>query len=542
MKSIMNNLYFEDCLDVLKKLHSEFPKGFIDLIYIDPPFNSKRNYNILFESIDLKNTKAQKEAFSDTWSNVSYQDTISEIREIDLNLYKYLSVLDDIKISISAISYLSTMAIRIWYMHKVLKDTGSFYLHCDPNMSHYLKIICDLIFGSDNFKSEITWQRTNAHNDSRNYAHVNDIILYYTKAKKSFFSTQFIEYSENYINKYYKHVENSRKFLDRDLTADGLTGGGYKYEWKGVTKLWRCPVSTMERYEKENRIYYTNKRTPRLKQFLDDMPGVPVTNNWTDIPPINSQAQERLGYPTQKPLELLERIIQASSNEGDLVADFFCGCGTTLAAAQKLKRNWLGVDISHLAIQLILKRLTDPYPEEKRKDILKNIDISGLPKDIASAHELAQNTDNRRVKFQDWVIEVLIGGVASPKKSADGGCDGYFTFPKTINGKQKGTGIIEVKSGNITINMVRSFMSSVDAFKADIGVFVCFEDNITDGMRREAKAKGQIENSKVYKIQILSIDELLDGIKPKTPLMAELNNFEHSTDKLKTEQKNQEML
>ncbi|MDP8202109.1 MAG: DNA methyltransferase [Candidatus Tenebribacter burtonii] len=285
----MNKLYFGDNLEIMKELLKQNPNGFIDLIYIDPPFNSKRNYNVLYESIDMEDTKAQKQAFADTWSNVSYLDTLREIQDINMDLYEFINALDKINISKSAISYLATMGIRIWHMHKLLKKTGSFYLHCDPTMSHYLKITCDLIFGESNFKNEITWQRTNAHSDSKSYASTNDIIMFYVKSKSYIFNLQHRPYSENYIKKYYKHFDkNKRQFLDRDLTAGGLSGGGYEYTWKGVTKTWRCPQTTMEKYQAENRIYYTSKGTPRLKQFLDEMPGVPINNNWIDISPINS--------------------------------------------------------------------------------------------------------------------------------------------------------------------------------------------------------------------------------------------------------------
>lgn len=180
----LNKLYFGDCLDVLKKLHNEHPKGFIDLIYIDPPFNSQRNYNILFESADLKDTKAQKEAFADTWSNITYKDTLEEIKNIDLDLFSFLNSLDKIKISKSAVSYLTTMAIRIYYMHKVLKDTGSFYLHCDPTMSHYLKLVCDLIFGNNNFKNEVVWHYRRWSAATNRFQKLHDVILFYSKTKK----------------------------------------------------------------------------------------------------------------------------------------------------------------------------------------------------------------------------------------------------------------------------------------------------------------------------------------------------------------------
>ncbi len=342
----MNKLYFSDCLKVLKDLHKAHPEGFIDLVYIDPPFNSKRDYNILFESVDMKDTKAQKEAFSDTWSNVSYLDTLSEIQYLDLDLYNFLTTLDNIRVSKSAVSYLTTMAIRIYYIHKVLKNTGSFYLHCDPTMSHYLKIICDLVFGTKRFRNEIIWHYKRWPAVQKNYQRMHDVILFYSREHGlNIFNTQLGKLSE------------------------------------GTIKRWKGKKSKVE-FEGDIRLI--------TRMTDEDSIGRPIDDVW-DIAVINSQAKERLGYPTQKPEDLLEIIIKASSNEGDLVADFFCGCGTTIAVAQRLKRNWIGVDISHLAIKLILDRLTNPYQGPRAKVIRESIQVSGFPVDLAGAKMLAEN-------------------------------------------------------------------------------------------------------------------------------------------------------
>jgi len=480
----MNKLYFGDCLDVLKELHKKHPEGIVDLMYIDPPFNSKRNYNILFEDVDLSDTKAQREAFSDTWSNVTYHDTLSEIQELDLDLYKFLKALDDIRLSKSAISYLTTMAIRLWYIHKVLKNTGSFYLHCDPTMSHYLKLVCDLIFGQRNFQNEIIWRYRGGGISKARFGQKHDIILFYTNSINYFFNPEAFkqEYSEE-TKKRMRHFNQAIR-----------NGKGYEYNLNDKGK------------------------------YPDDV--------WDDINIINPASKERLGYPTQKPAELMERIIQASSNEGDLVADMFCGCGTTIAAAQKLNRRWLGADISHLAIKLITKRLTDPYDnEDKKREILSKIEISGFPKDIASARELASHTDKHRIKFQDWVIEYMLGGISNIKKSGDGGFDGYLTF-HTSQQKEKGIGIIEVKSGNVGIATLRSFIHVVENQKADMGIFVCFDEQVTDGMRIAANKIGKIVGWSSDKIQILTIEELLGGKKPQLPGGGTMKHFEESNKKL----------
>ncbi len=454
---------------MLKDLHSANSEGFIDLVYIDPPFNSKRDYNILFESIDMKDTKAQKEAFSDTWSNVSYIDTINEIQSLDLDLYSFLSNLDSIKVPKGTVSYLSTMAIRIYYIHKVLKDTGSFYLHCDPTMSHPLKMICDLIFGAKNFRNEIIWSYNKWAVSKISFSRNHDIILFYSKDMDN--------------------ISFNTLFQDR-------------------------AASTLKRFGKKKIVSGFNDTGERLpsQTLEEESPGVIMSDVW-NLPIIAPSSNERLGYPTQKPEKLLERIIQASSNKGDLVADFFCGCGTTIAAAQRLKRNWIGVDISHLAVKLILDRLTQPYPARRAKIIRENIQVSGFPSDIDGAKMLARETDNGRFRFQDWIIEVMLGGVANPKKTADGGFDGYLPFYLTQD--KKGNILIEVKSGTIGLKNIREFIHVIEKRKAELGVFVCFEEQVSGETRREAKQAGYFESEsypgKYDKIQILTVDDLLDG-------------------------------
>ena len=463
----MNKLYFGDCLDILKKLNKEHPAGFIDLIYIDPPFNSKRNYNILFENADLKDTKAQKEAFSDTWSNVSYKDTLEELKDIDLDLCAFLESLDKNRISKSAVSYLTTMAIRIYYMRKVLNDTGSFYLHCDPTMSHYLKILCDLIFKETNFRNEIIWCYRGAGYPKMDFGKRHDVILRYSKTSNYIFNLDDVreEYAETTKERFKHHIGNIRKGKDF-----------------GVQKLH-----------------------PLGKQ----------PDDWWQIQPIAPSAKERLGYPTQKPEALLEKIVKASSNKGSLVADFFGGCGTTVAVAQNLKRKWLGVDISHLAIGLIERRLIKSYG----KVIKDSYEIDGLPKDISSAKQLAEGTSGGRLKFQDWIIEAMLGGVHNPRKTADGGWDGHLTFE--MPNHQKQIILIEVKSGNVNVKNLREFIQVINKQKAAIGIFVCFDEKVTKPMRFEAKDAGyykkDIFGAYYDRIQIMTVEKLLEGEEIKMP-------------------------
>lgn len=485
-----NQLFFGDNIDILKQLHAEHPQGFIDLIYIDPPFNSKRNYNVLFESIDLKDSTAQKEAFADTWTNVSYMDMLNELSDLDISLYNFLRNLDNTNISKGAISYLTTMAIRLWYMHKLLKDTGSFYLHCDPTMSHYLKILCDLIFGEKNFRNEVVWCYKTRHFSKRHFGEKHDIIFFYSKLENYTFNWESVlrPLSEVTIKKY-KHKDEIGFYR---LSGRGITGSPIQSA-KDVDAKWEIenPELTVREYLKE---------------------GVPIEDYWyIDI--INQSSNERLGYPTQKPEALLERIIQASSSEGDIVADFFCGCGTTIAVAERLKRKWIGVDISHLAVKLITKRLSDSYGD----DVLKTFEIHGFPKDIDSARELANNVKGGRLEFEDWIIEVLLLGITNERRN-EMGFDGYRTF--TIYDK-KYIVMMEVKSGNASPTQLNHFIMTIGDKNGAIGIFICFKDQITRNMQVIAKKEGQFVddygNVHCDKIQIVSVEDLLEGKRPQIP-------------------------
>jgi site-specific DNA-methyltransferase (adenine-specific) len=518
---MQNLLYFGDCLDVLKELHQQHPQGFIDLIYIDPPFNSKRNYNVLFESIDLKDATAQKQAFADTWSNVGYIDTIKEIAELDKDLHEFLTTLNKIRVSDSAVAYLSTMAIRIIYMHKVLKETGSFYLHCDNTMSHYLKIICDLVFGEKNYRNEIIWRRTTAGKPIfKNLPRNADYIMWYSKSEKYIFHPVKDALNEDDIIGYNLDDDDGKGPYNTQpiINPDDRPNLKYIYvdvngkKWNPPSKGWRFNEERMRQLEKDGRLYFTEKSI-REKYYLNERleKGKQMSNIWIDI--AITPKSESLGYPTQKPEALLERIIKASSNEGDLVADFFCGCGTTIAAAQKLNRRWIGSDISHLAIRLIAKRLVDTYGVGIRHEF----DIKGFPKDIGSAKELATGKGGR-MDFQDWVVEVLLNGVLNSKKSADGGWDGYLTFDMP---EKKEFAIIEVKSGNVNVKNVREFNNVIERQKAGIGIFVCFEEQVTQPMLKEAKMAGyyreDIFNPIYPRLQILTIEDLLQFKQPKLP-------------------------
>ena len=365
----MNTLYYGDNLPILKEhIKSES----IDLIYLDPPFNSSRSYNVLFKDESGHEADAQITAFEDTWhwnahAEHTYQDLVTDVggRVADM-----VSALRQFIGTNQMMAYLVMMAARLVELRRVLKSTGSLYLHCDPTSSHYLKIIMDAIFGLRNIRNEIIWKRTGAHNDPQRCGNIHDILFFYSKSDSYIWNIQYHAYSEEFLARFKRVDPDGRRWYDDNITGAGEVKGDY--QWKGkrppAGRHWAYDRNTMERFDTEGKIFYTASGMPRLKRYEDEAKGVPLQSIWNDISPINSQAAERLGYPTQKPVALLERIVQASSNPGDVVLDPFCGCGTTIAAAQKLGRQWIGIDITHLAIALQKYRLKDMFSLQEKKD------------------------------------------------------------------------------------------------------------------------------------------------------------------------------
>lgn len=313
----------------------------VDLVYIDPPFASGADYA---KQVYIRRNPKVAEAIAQAEQELD----IDELKSFEEKMYG--DVWDKEK-------YLSWMYENLMAIKSVMSETASIYVHLDYHIGHYVKILLDEIMGEDNFRSEIIWKRSTAHSDSTGFANLHDTIFYYALDENSTFNTQYVPYSQEYIDKYYRNNDEGRKFLDRDLSAKGLQGGGYTYAWNGKAGYWRCPYSTMEKYEKEGRLYYTANGTPRYKQYLDEMPGVPAQDLWTDIFAVNSQAEERIDYATQKPAALLERIISASSNKDMVVADFFGGSGVTAAVAGKLGRRFIHCDIGINSIQTTRDRL-----------------------------------------------------------------------------------------------------------------------------------------------------------------------------------------
>ena len=322
----------------------------IDLIYLDPPFNSDHNYAAPIGS------KAAGAAFKDTWTLSDIDEAWwGDVAEQNDGLYKMLDASGQVG-GKSVKSYLIYMGVRMIEMHRILGQTGSLYLHCDPTMSHYLKMILDAIFGTDGFRNEIVWKRHSSHNDGRRYGRITDSIFFYTKTKKYTWNKVYIPYSKEYEDKAFKCRDNVGLFQHQPMTADSLKGGGYRYTFHGHNRVWQYPKKSMLKLEADGRVYFPrNNGVPRRKIYRDESPGVPMQNIWTDI--LKVQKNESLGYPTQKPLALLERIIKCSSDQGHIVLDPFCGCATACLAAERLGRKWVGIDISAKAYDLINARL-----------------------------------------------------------------------------------------------------------------------------------------------------------------------------------------
>ncbi len=506
----MNKLFFGDNLNILR---DHIASESVDLIYLDPPFNSKRDYNLLFKSPKGHQSEAQITAFEDSWHwgeqaerefNEILHQRNTDVAEMIRALRSFLGEND-------MMAYLVMMANRLLELHRVLRSTGSLFLHCDSTASHYLKILLDGVFGNAMFKNEIIWKRANAHNDPKAFGRVSDTILYYTKSSKSFWHTQHTAYREEYYNTHFKKDENGRYYRTVPLDAPRHSSGSASllYEWKGrlpaSTRTWAIKREKMEEYESQGLLRYTRTGTPTLLQYADEMPGVPLQNIWVDIPPVNPQALERLGYPTQKPIALLERIIRSSTEDSGVVLDPFCGCGTAVHAAQKLGRQWIGIDITHLAISLIEKRLRDAFPGIK-------FDVEGTPKDLDSAKDLALRD---KYQFQWWACSLVNAQpFQGKKKGADGGIDGLIYFQDDAGAAKKI--VVSVKGGdNVNVAMVRDLAHVVDREKASIGLFVTLAAP-TKPMETEAITAGYYDSAigrQYPKVQILTIEQLLNKTK-----------------------------
>ena len=543
-----NQLYFGENLDILR---NHVADASVDLIYLDPPFNSNANYNVLFQEKGGQQSAAQITAFEDTWhwnldSESAYQDVVTNgTGKLPDLLQAMRSFLGDNDM----MAYLTMMAQRMAEFHRVLKDTGSIYLHCDPTASHYLKLLMDSVFGPQNFRNEIVWKRTSAHNSASRYGPNHDIILFCSRSQTYTWNQVFQKYDESYIQNFYRHVDEKGRYRLSDLTGAGVRYGDSGEPWRGVNptevgRHWAVPRAALlessdepvdnltsqqklDLLDQMGIVYWPpNGRVPQRKRYLDESkPEMPVQSTWTDISPIGAQARERLGYPTQKPEALLERIVSASSNEGDVVLDPFCGCGTAIAAAERLNRRWIGIDITHIAITLIRHRLRDTF-----KDELKPYAVLGQPQDVASALALATDSENSgRYQFEWWALGLVDARPAQDrKKGADSGVDGYINFFDDNSGKAKRI-IVQVKSGHVTRDQIATLKGDMDREEAEIGLFITLETP-TRPMEAEATSAKfytpeHFPDNHYPRIQILTIEELLSGARADYPRLAPDTTF-----------------
>jgi len=502
----MNTLYLGDCLNVLR---DNVPDESVDLIYNDPPFNSKRDYNIFF---DDKEIQTQRIAFEDTWTLKNIQDSLAELHTLKTD-YLYFLLLTYQKVAPHAFPYLTMMSLRILEMHRVLKPTGSFYLHCDPTMSHYLKTACDIIFGEKNYRNEISWKRSNPKSHTtNNIPNCRDIIFRYTKSDDFTFNKVFQPLEDDYVEKAYRYVDDSgRKYRLLPLLNPNDNRPNLTYEFLGVKRVWRWTRERMQKaYEEGLVVQLKEGSVPQYKKYLDESEGRTITNDWNDID--QASGNESLGYPTQKPKALLERIIKASSNEGDTVLDGFSGCGTTVDAAEGLHRNWIGIDISPIAISLVKRRLLDTYGEH-----LSKFEVRGTPTDEQSAIELWKQNPNA---FQDWwLTEFEVFSTTFGTKGADKGIDGiaqYLTDPKTQNVIRVA---FQVKGGvHIQSKDIDALLGAMDKHKCELGVFLTIAEP-TKPMLDTIASSGFIEipGFKIPRLQILTLEDYFKKKSLKLP-------------------------
>lgn len=546
----MNHLFYGDNLDVLRRYVRDES---VDLVYLDPPFNSNQDYNVLFREHSGTRAAAQIKAFEDTWrwdaaAVEAYEDAVHQGGKVAEALIAFRAFLG----ASDMMAYLSMMAPRLLELRRVLRKTGSLYLHCDPTASHYLKILLDGVFGAANFRSEIVWKRSSAHSDTKQgrriHGHIHDIILFYTKSDEWTWNPQYTPYDHDYLANEYRHEHpDGRRYKETDLTA-ARPGGDTTYDWRVKRRAksnsrweadvsgeyerprrgweyaavkpysgryWAYAIENMREFAKQGKLIHRSTGMPRLIQFADEMPGVPLQDLWVDIPPLGPKAAERLGYPTQKPEALLERIIRTSSNEGDVVLDPFCGCGTAVASAQRMERTWIGIDITHLAIGLIKSRLQDSFGDQ----VAETYQVIGEPTDIGGARQLAADDP---YQFQFWALGLVGARGTEQKKGADRGIDGRLYFHDEGRAQNTKQVILSVKAGHTSVPHVRDLRGVLDRENAQIGVLISLQEP-TAAMRSEAASAGSWESrwgTRHPRIQLLTIAELLAGRRidyPRTP-------------------------
>lgn len=539
-----NDLFFGDNLKVLRQYIRD---DSVDLVYLDPPFNSNASYNVLFKSPLGAGSEAQIRAFEDTWAwGDEAEATFDEISTLNAGVFGLIKALRSFLGESDVMAYLVMMAIRLVELKRVLKNTGSIYLHCDPTASHYLKILLDGIFGPQNFKNEIVWRRSNAHNKlSKQFGPIHDIILYYTKSSEMVFHPGRTPYTSGYVESEFRFEDQRGRFRLNEIMGPGTRTGDSGKPWNGYNptergRHWAIPssvkeflpdfpsdcatLSQLDYLLEKDVIVLSRSGRPKYKQYIG--PGIQYQDIWSFQPGTNGilfgaeggidqdvkwldSEHERLGYPTQKPIGLLRRIIETSSNPGSVILDPFCGCGTAIHAAELLDRKWIGIDIAYLAIQVIEDRLKTWLPNSQ-------YEVQGIPKDEAAGRGLAARDP---YQFQLWAVG-CVGG--QPRgRGADRGIDGEIVFktgPRTY-----GRGIVSVKGGrHVNPDMIRALKGVVEREQADLGIFICV-DEPTAQMRTEAASGGRVTlpGGSRPRIQIVTIADLISG--PSLGILTELN-------------------
>ena len=542
---MQNLLYYGDNLDVLRKYLKDET---VDLVYIDPPFNSKRNYNQIYNNIGTED-RAQAQAFVDTWTWDDHASAgFTELLANDGGRFTPQTVelikgLNAVLGKGSLLAYLVSMTLRVTEIHRILKSTGSFYLHCDPTASHYLKLVLDSIFvpqGGD-YRNEITWKRADAHNDAkRQFGYISDRIFFYTKTNNYTFHKQHDGFQAKTLEDWYQYLElpdgTTRRMnkLEKEtqiipegarrFNTDNLRSPNPRpnltYDYKGYKPHhngWAVSLDKMAELDAKGLLLFPATLDGRImrKKYLDESAGAVAGDVWSDISQLRGATAEKLGYPTQKPEALLERIIQASTNPGNVVLDAYCGCGTTIAVAQRLERNWVGIDITYQSISLILRRLEAQFGKSAVDK--EHVSLNGIPRDMASAYALAHKKDDRvRKEFEKWAILTYSSNraIINQKKGADAGVDGIAYFQTGFDDNAKI--IFQVKSGKVERGDIAKLHSDMLREGAALAVFLTLEPP-TKAMRDEAKAVGLYSHALMQrsydKIQIVTIQDVIEADK-----------------------------
>lgn len=527
----VNRLLFGDNLPWLQD-RSAFPDESVDLVYLDPPFNSNADYNVIFKEQSGEASRAQFHAFTDTWHWVDAEETYRNFVNTAQNA-EVIAVMEAFRSFLKTspmMAYLAMMAPRLVELHRILKDTGSLFLHCDPTASHCLRLLLDAIFGPANFRNEIIWKRTNAHNDPKRFGRIHDVLLFYQKAPRATFYPHFSPLPAGHVRERFDKEDSKGWYKLENPTGPGPRYGDSGEPWLGFNpternRAWAPPRKLCEKLGIDNSLPTRKKldallkagrielpktpgNIPMIKVYLEDVKedeGTAFQDIWAyqpytqgyyygdssscvdqDVAWMGPTSGERLGYQTQKPEGLMARIIESSTKEGDTVLDPFCGCGTTVAVAQDLKRRWTGIDITYLAINLIKRRLESKFG----KGIVKFLE-KGQPVDLGGAQRLAELD---RFQFQQWALN-LLGAIplkAGSGKGADRGVDGWLFFYEAKDTRRRI--LVQVKSGDVKRSDVATLLGDVNNQKAAGGILITL-DAPTPAMRKEAVEAGRYTSS-----------------------------------------------